>query len=452
MEEIDAGIAQALYLKYAEIVSFRISEPRFHLPKRPSEAKQIADIAGGYDQVLGRIVKCIRRARDAMALKQPEEATQIADIADRYTAFIGRIVNRVKRAQDAATPAQGNSDLISTIRADFESTFAPADLALFSAKVGPHLERFREALTFILSSRPLIACECCCPQGIRKQQLMREFCWLGEMYAFCKRVVMKHYSNLLNDLHVGDRSYCFHTALNGGIRPHGLLHPTGASGKTLYPRGNPTEIYIYVPTALDTISYLTLPAIIFHEAICHAHQRAGASDNKPRERPAYCRFGEGWMDRVALEILNIALSEAPHDVPADLQMAASAIKTEAQNLHDSRIQTGGADGWEERQLGAFACRDARRAIEYHPEAFGSSHSENWAKESREIFFQFSFLLNLTGGHAQVYEIIDEITRLLPLRRRSKVTSAFAAAVSELRETRKLTNFIINIKAVSTSIG
>jgi len=81
------------------------------------------------------------------------------------------------------------------------------------------------------------------------------------------------------------------------------------------------------PGMFSLDDYHSVPYVLMHECVCHAYQRIGQTE--VGDPPAFSAFAEGWMDRVALELMRRQTTSSTFTItPANEKHAVA--------LHDIR--------------------------------------------------------------------------------------------------------------------
>jgi hypothetical protein len=92
--------------------------------------------------------------------------------------------------------------------------------------------------------------------------------------------------------------------------------------------------------------------VLVHELVCHAYQ-GGAAANRPNADEK-CSWSEGWMDRLAFELVRHWIGQSDPRVPEFLQRYAPAVDTHTVQFHERRYEASGTltPLYQERRLSA----------------------------------------------------------------------------------------------------
>lgn len=122
---------------------------------------------------------------------------------------------------------------------------------------------------------------------------------------------------------------------------HRLSNPSQVVGLTSFttdPQGRPASVIklVFQIEAMDWESFLAIPYVMLHECLVHAFQGARATEGLRVPAEAACPFTEGWLDRLAFEVLCDELDHPGPDWP--LPGLTEDVRAASTTYHDSRLR------------------------------------------------------------------------------------------------------------------
>jgi hypothetical protein len=186
-------------------------------------------------------------------------------------------------------------------------------------------------------------------------------------------------------------------------KPHDDPIACNVTGETTYPTNNghnvsQVEINLCIKN-LNWETYMAVPYVLFHEAICHTFQDIVPRQPRRLGSEPKDRFAEGWMDFVACEIMKRVLSNGSRINGTDLRFRSEQINIGTQFHHvrtnhdlDNRSVYAVS-----RAFGKEVADKILYLLERLPqEDFPASHPNAW-----DVFLRLSFDLNML--HMKYYD-------------------------------------------------
>jgi hypothetical protein len=194
-----------------------------------------------------------------------------------------------------------------------------------------------------------------------------------------------------------------------GTKPHSfvLSHGVGGMCRTLADRRSRVELKVWFEDSpesqvlhFDRGDYTLIPAVLFHECVCHAFSGLAAPSGKRQDTLPDDPFAEGWMDWIA------------HEVMAEVWEGRGIVETGERHrseqlealgaLHAARLESG--------QAGSGTFRYGKRAGERAEKCFWEITGSR--QEARECLYRLSFDMNLLGGTAYA-TTFNDLAAFLP---------------------------------------
>jgi hypothetical protein len=186
--------------------------------------------------------------------------------------------------------------------------------------------------------------------------------------------------------------------------------------------------------------YTLIPAILFHECVCHAFGGFAAPSGKRQDTLPDDPFAEGWMDWIAHEVM--AEVWDGRGIVATNELHPSEQLEALQLLHAARLEA--------EEAGPGTYRYGKNAAERADRCFQKITGSR--QEARECLYRLSFDMNLLGRAAYA-TTFNDLAAFLPRmgpagpRLRTPETYKLCAALAEYvkhRDTRRFSGALMDL--------